>query len=253
MKTAKIFLFTFLLVGIFFPKTSEAATHYVGTYCGHDGRPQFDAILVRDCNKFRSQFTATVGQHSYYNVQYYYGYRFLFEGSNNSYVDYMDLAFFSGHGSAYAFYNRDGGTSFYNTGDGWGNGWLKWIGFFTCQTIMTPNKDGNAWSAYNNTSEGVHLMVGFNVNSAFADTNLPNNWAYYMKTGDYVWRSWFRAVNSARGYYGSVYQGGWPGTASAVMWTDQYGNPSLDPYYDRLSSYSNKPSSGASINFLYQY
>jgi Family of unknown function (DUF6345) len=239
-----------LALTLFLALPSNAGTHYVGSYV-LEGNGQ--DVFIDDCNKFRAQFTATVGSHTYYNNQYYYGYRYLFEGSNDSYIDYQDLAFVDGHGAPYFFSAFGGGTSFYNTGNGWGNSYLKWAGIFTCSTIMTPDKDAAAWTAYNNTAKGVHMLCGFNESVALAYTQFAGCWAAYMKQGNYVWYAWFRAANAARNYYGSAFTAGWPGKATAVMFTDQYGNPAKDPYYDTLSSYSARPTAGAYVNFLRQY
>ena len=233
-----------------FSSMAYAYTHYVGSYVGDLGGTD---IFIRDCNKFRGQFTATCGPHTYYNDQYYYGYNYLFSSSNDSYVDYEDLAFFSGHGYPFGFCTFGGSTSMSSTGDGGGDGWLKWIGFFTCNTITVPADTPNAWTAYDNTRKGVHVMCGFRTTSALADTNLPNYWAANMKAGYYVWYAWLKAVNESAGYYGSVYNHSWIGTAATVLFVDQYGTPSRDPYYDRLSGYSQKPSPNSYVDFIYQY
>lgn len=238
------------LVLLLISQGANSATHYVGSYVGDlNGQD----IFIRDCNKFRGQFSATCGPHSYYNDQYYYGYNYCFSSANDSYVDYEDLAFFSGHGYPFGFCTFGGSTDLSATGDGWGDAWLKWIGFFTCNTITVPADTPSAWTAYNNVRKGVHVMCGFRTVSALADTNLPNYWAANMKSGDYVWYAWLKAVNNAAGYYGSVYNKTWIGTAATVLFVDQYGNPSRDPYYDRLSAYSQKPSTTAYLDFIYQY
>jgi Family of unknown function (DUF6345) len=230
---------------------TNGGVHYVGAYAYNQNGQD---IFIRDCNKFRAQFPATVGVHSYRNDQYAWAYRSIFVEANNANVDYEDLAFVSGHGNAYSFATIGGSTNFNNTGDGWGSrsgGFLKWIGFFTCQTIKTPAQDAAAWSAYQNTTKGVHVMCGFHTNSALADTNLPNKWAEYMKGGDYVWNSWIRAVNDSAWWNWFTYNT--IGKVGIVMWFDQAGNPAKDAYYDRLSSYSQAPSAGAGMRYIYQY
>lgn len=242
------FVFLTMVFCTFFVTANHGGTHYVGSYVG-GGPSDQQAVFIRDCNKFRAQFTATVGPHTYYNNQYYYGYRYMFETYNNSYIDYQDLAFFDGHGSRYAFDPIDGSTSMSNTGDGWGNAYLKWAGFFTCNTITTPAQDGNAWSAYRNTSKGVHVLCGFHTLSSLVDSEFAARWAQYMKGGDYIWNAWIRATNECLGPYRRYH----PNLAGIVMWFDQAGNPSLDPYYDRLNAYSQKPSANAAMRYIWQY
>ena len=160
--------------------------------------------------------------------QYYYAAPWHFTSSNNSYVDYMDFAYFSGHGSShYIQTDQTPNTGVYfpndlSTTNGWGDWDMEFIVFQSCSVVRTDLADW--WTPWQRALKGVHQIIGYRTLS-YSDNGISNNFAWKLRNNGCVWQSWFDAVNEERSWwYGSDY----PGYASSLWYESTK--------YDRLSS-----------------
>ena len=137
-------------------------------------------------------------------------------GTENVYVDTVDLAYFSGHGgpSWDNLYNRtlwgpvfgEGGNAYDDSylvpGDAYrayGDGDLEWVAFSACQTV---NDDSAAYWA--NSMYGQHLLLGFKTN--MLDVNQGYWFARYIRLGRTINQAWWIAtdITHPRGYVARV-------------------------------------------------
>lgn len=187
-----------------------------------------------------------IGSHRYMYVQYYWADPVEFESQHQYYVDKMDFAYVSGHGSAYYIQTNQStstGSDFRSCpayGDLANGGDLEFMVIESCSTVATaPDVSGDWWTPWTSIFQGLHQLVGFHTLSN-SDNGIPNNYANKLKSNGGIWQSWFDAVNEERYWIfnptnsdGSPY----PGLASAIMYTSTQN--------DRLGSYAADPAGGA--------
>lgn len=152
-KRAKLFIATGVVYfGLGVP-TSWAMT--VGAYCGQD--TSFSVEQTRG-------FIDVTGF-----SQWYYANRYMFSTYNNSFIDAVNFAVFSGHGGQFAintyedFIGFDGVAGHdpkYPAGDtsngGWGDGALRHIVFSSCETVPSPIERSDWW----NWRDACHVWTG---------------------------------------------------------------------------------------------
>jgi hypothetical protein len=152
--------------------------------------------------------------------QYYWAEAFEFTTSNNSYVDEMDFAYYSGHGSAYSIGMGPGaGVSSVNLANNssasWGDRDLEFIVFQSCSVIPSA-ADRSDWAdawVPDGIFQGLHQAIGYRTLS-YSGNGISNNFGERISDGDAVWQAWFAAVDDERSWWkGQDY----PGLASAVM------------------------------------
>lgn len=174
-------------------------------------------------------------------TQYYWAAPYEFTTSNNSYVDYVDFAYVSGHGSANYFQTQQSpNVAVYfptqmPTNNGWGDWDGEFITFQSCAVVPSPIEQSNWWSNWGRCLKGVHQIIGYRTNS-YSDNGISNNYARKLKANHCVMYAWFDAVNEERSWwYGSDY----PGYACALYYgTTQYDRLSSSEYPDPYG-YSN--------------
>lgn len=157
-------------------------------------------------------------------------------GTENIYVDTVDLAYFSGHGgpSWDSYYGRtlwgpvfgDGGNthddSYLVPGDAYrayGDGDLEWVVFSACQTL---NNDSFPYWA--NSMNGLHLLLGFKTN--MLDVNQGYWFAYYIRQGRTFHQAWNIAtdITHPRGYVARVVAN------ELCHYNDRFGSICADSY-----------------------
>ncbi len=117
-------------------------------------------------------------------------------GTENSYLDTVDLAFYIGHGSPWGFtfdVNHDDSTLSSNDCSGaWGDGDNEWVALTSCQVLSNPNLGG--WA---NCMNGTHQILGFVTNAyARAGTGTQGyNFANYLCNNWTVTGAWFKACD----------------------------------------------------------
>ncbi|MBP7961585.1 MAG: hypothetical protein KBG20_10010 [Caldilineaceae bacterium] len=123
-------------------------------------------------------------------------------GTENNYLDTVDLQFYVGHGSPgrFTFDNatHDDGTLVAPTdcNASWGDGDNEWLALTSCQ-VLADSAIGNMAQCMNRQ----HLILGF-VTNASAHNNYWDTQAYqfgrYMRYGYNMTQSWFKACDIAQ-------------------------------------------------------
>lgn len=220
MRPKIVILLLALLLFVVLQVASAADNREIGGYV-YKGESRF----VRNVWYFISQFTpgwnvweAAHGRNWYWK-QYYYCKNYEFTTSHQNYVDKMDFAYYSGHGSNYSIGMGSGGGASVNLcnapkyGDLVNGGDLEFIVFQSCAVIPSPDDVGNWWQCWRDGiyGEGMHMACGYRTNS-YSDNSISTNFGKYLKYGGKVWESWFNAVNVERAMHGG---GTYPGYACA--------------------------------------
>ena len=102
-------------------------------------------------------------------------------GDDVSYIDNVDFAYFSGHGSPTGIYDGTtiDDTKLANTDAVWGDKDLEWITLSACQTLQDPGMfDRWGWPVF----KGLHMILG--MHTVMSDT--PDAGTYFVRlmTGD---------------------------------------------------------------------
>jgi hypothetical protein len=122
-------------------------------------------------------------------------------GTENSYIDAVDLQFYVGHGwpGGFTFYNDnydDGSLVPNDCYRSWGDRDNEWLALTSCQVLANSNLSN--WAA---CIEGQHLIMGF-VTNASAYSNLFSTQAYHF--GRYIMynytmpQAWYKACDVAQ-------------------------------------------------------
>jgi hypothetical protein len=181
--------------------------------------------------------------------QYYWAQAYEFTTANNTYIDAMDIAYYSGHGNFW--YLGMGPTAVVpryvdtRVAGSWGDWQLEFIIFQSCQVIPSIPDVSNWWSPWagpGRVFQRLHQAIGYRTLS-YSGNGISNNFGSRVKAGQAMWQAWFAAVNDERSWwYGSSY----PGYASVVLY----------PGLDNDTYYVNGPDPPANHTWLrtyYQY
>lgn len=179
-------------------------------------------------------------------TQYYWAEAYEFTTANNYYVDAMDVAYYSGHGSPWYITTKavpSQGLSIAN-GVPWGDYNLEFIIFQSC-TVVPSVETANWWSNWTGAGrafQGLHQAIGYRTLS-YSGNGISNNYGGRVAAGQAMWQGWFNAVNDERSWWrGSSY----PGYASVVLY------PGLDN--DTLYYFGPDPPAGSGwLRTYYQY
>lgn len=173
--------------------------------------------------------------------QYYWCESPGFDKYNNAFLDAVDFAYYSGHGSPWYLTMGPGaewdpnyvylyGNKWAGNHKGWGNRSLEFITFQSCAVIPCPEEYEDWYSNWItepvDVFDGLHQAIGYHTIS-YSGNGISDNYGNRIKNNDEaVWQAWFNAVDDERsGFY--------PGYASAVMYPDcdgeSYGNQVPDP------------------------
>ncbi len=116
-------------------------------------------------------------------------------GTNQAYVDSVDLAYFAGHGSSTAFYfgvggNRhdDGSLTYDDALQAWGNRDLDWVALAACNVLEDSHRTN--WA---NTFWGLRLLMGFV--TTMADVPHGKKFGKYIRLNYSMTQAWFRAAD----------------------------------------------------------
>ncbi len=118
-------------------------------------------------------------------------------GTEQNYLDTVDLQFYVGHGSTGGFtfdppYHDDSTLTPSDCNRAWGNGDNEWVALTSCQVLSDPNLA--AWAACFN---GGHLIAGF-ITNASANTGTATTgyrFADYLCNAWTVTSAWFKACD----------------------------------------------------------
>jgi hypothetical protein len=196
-KRAKLFIVTTMVYFGQGVPNSWATT--VGAYCGKD-----TSFSVEQTRGFIDQTGFS---------QWYYANRYMFSDYNNSYIDAVNFAVFSGHGGAFAintltddwigFDGVEGNDPKYPAGDtsngGWGERSLRHIVFSSCAVVPSPIERGDWWRWRDacHVWTGVRHILGYRTD-VYIDsaTAILREYANLMvNNNEYVMSAWFDAIN----------------------------------------------------------
>jgi hypothetical protein len=116
-------------------------------------------------------------------------------GSENFYIDTIDLAYFAGHGSANGILfgvgspapatvtKNDGLTS-------WGTADADWLGLAACNVLDDPYSNLQGWA---NAMNGVRLLLGFK--TVMNDVPHGEEFGRYIRDGYSLTQAWFKAAD----------------------------------------------------------
>ncbi len=184
-------------------------------------------------------------------AQYYWAEERFFKNQppdhHKSFVDRVDLAYYSGHGNQYGFRDGPGGNwvdlrAAPGYGDLFNGDDLEFLILQTCAAIPSPiERPTDWWTGWvpNGIFQGLHMVVGYRTGS-YSGNGISNNFGKRLKYGQGIIWAWFDAVNSERsgGFY--------PGYASAVLY------PGLDN--DSIYFYGqDPPAHHGSLRVWYQH
>ena len=238
----------FILLFVSFPFTEYAGDREIGGYVD-----RAEDRFINNVWNFIKNFDGwhNVGSHNWRYSQYYYAEPFEFGSEHQSYVDYVDLAYVSGHGSAYYIQTNQStndGFDFRNApayGDLPNAGDLEFLIIESCNTVASAPEAADWWTPYNGMFEGLHQFVGFRTLSV-SDNGIPNNYAGKLKNNEGVWQAWFDAVEDERYWiFNPTLDDGapYPGYASAIMYTSTQ--------FDRIGDYAADPAGGTGDMYTY--
>jgi len=205
---------------------------------------QAESRFVRNVWNFIKNFQTTraIGGNTWKNAQYYWMEPWVFEGSHNSYVDAVDLAYVACHGAPWVVACHDGiGDVDFRNAPGYGDlangGDLEFLVIESCSTVIAFPDAGFDWQGwrYNGPGgvfRGLHQAMGFRTLSV-SDNGVPNYFAQRCLGNQVVWSAWFGAVQDERSHPVWSNGGNYPGWASAIM-----ANSCRD---DRLGAYGPDP------------
>lgn len=116
-------------------------------------------------------------------------------GSENVYIDSVDLAYFAGHGSKNGLSFGAGSPSptFLNKSQvvgAWGDRDLEWIGLAACNVLDDPISNLQDWGL---TMNGVRLIMGFK--TVMNDVPHGREFGRYIRDGYSFTQAWFKAAD----------------------------------------------------------
>jgi Family of unknown function (DUF6345) len=178
--------------------------------------------------------------------QYYWADAFEFTTNRSAFVDNVNLAYYSGHGSNFSLGMGPGasvGSVNLRTAGGYGSN-LRFIVFQSCEVIPSVPDLANWWGAWvpGGIFQGLHQAIGYRTLS-YSGNGISNNYGNRVRSGQAMWQGWFAAVNDERSWWrGRDY----PGFASVVLY------PGLDN--DTYLAFGPAPPHGhGALRTYYQY
>jgi hypothetical protein len=116
-------------------------------------------------------------------------------GSENTYIDSLDLAYFAGHGSTngiiFGANSPNPRTVTKNDAlSAWGDRDLDWIGLAACNVLDDPVSNLQGWA---NAMNGVRLIMGFK--TVMNDVPHGVEFGRYIRDGYSMTQAWFKAAD----------------------------------------------------------
>ncbi len=120
-------------------------------------------------------------------------------GTNNNWVDDVDIVFYEGHGnpSLFTFKTPTGGgthddsyLTYTDARRAWGDKDAEYIALLSCSVLADSHEVD--WSR---TMYGLHLLLGFET-TAYDVRNFGARFAWRIVAGDYIRTAWFRACDT---------------------------------------------------------
>ncbi|MHA1125323.1 MAG: DUF6345 domain-containing protein [Candidatus Heimdallarchaeota archaeon] len=218
---------------------NEVGTEYVN-YSGKD--------YLKYSNDIARRFHNKIGSSTNWDKKFKYGgnnaweqdFKYAAEGGTDSYfIDSVDLAFFSGHGTPYGvLFTSNHDDDFFGHDEAqWGDGDLEWIVLDACYCLKKTKDGNNVFARWGGAMKGVHMIFGFHTTSRDSPSR-GEKFAIYMRDGHTVKYSWFKAARLTNSwkrwsavFYGSLSDDTWnPQQDDCVRdHLEGYGYVSSDP------------------------
>lgn len=213
------------------PPDDLAAMNPVPTGWGDDGRWEVGVYWVKNYGGNGNLRRTRNDAMSVYNIlgnggwarRFAYGNKWAWEedwkvswrgGTENTYVDSVDLAYFSGHGGwawdgyywrwlvgpVFGVGGRNHDDQYLVPGDArraYGDKDLEWVAFSACSTLNNTSR--RYWAASMN---GLHLLLGFK--TTMYDVNQGHHFAWRVRWGWTVPQAWFAATDITQPQSGRV-------------------------------------------------
>ena len=120
-------------------------------------------------------------------------------GTEDNWIDTVDLAYFSGHGSETGFFFGVGGNKHddciltaEDAQAAWGTRDNDWIGLSACNVLNDPyDPNLRRWAR---TMNGTRLLMGFK--TVMDDVNFGNELGWHIRWGKTMPQAWFLSVNT---------------------------------------------------------
>ncbi|MHA1739502.1 MAG: DUF6345 domain-containing protein [Candidatus Heimdallarchaeota archaeon] len=201
--------------GILYVDNTDDSDNEVGAeYVNYSGKD-----YLKYSNDITRRFYNKIGDSSLWDKKFKYGgnnaweqdFKYAAEGGTDSYyIDAVDLAFFSGHGTPYgvlftSFVDDDYLTCYDAQ---WGDGDLEWIVLDACNCLQ-KTKDGNTvFARWDSAMKGVHMIFGFHTTSRDSPSR-GEKFAKYLRDGHSMKWSWFKAARLTNNWkkYSAVFYG----------------------------------------------
>ena len=119
-------------------------------------------------------------------------------GTDTTWIDSVDIAFFSGHGSSTGFLfgvaGKDDGKAA-STEIKWGNNDLEWVALDACEVLSRDGVfDRWGWPVF----AGLHYILGFHTTCA-DESKRGRYFAQYLNDGWTVREAWIKAAQDTEG------------------------------------------------------
>lgn len=181
---------------------------------------------------------------------YYWAHPFEFTTSDHLYLDWMDVAFFSGHGShglITTLRNCCDRVNFWNGSVSLGDDYLKFLTIDACSVAPAPPDVGTTWDdGWWGVFQGLHQVLTFRGTGWYNGT-VEDNYGSYLVAGQTFMTAWMNAANSVRS------GGEYPGYTSIIWAYPQGTYPGA--HNDRYTPYptQNAPEGLSIMAITYQY
>lgn len=179
--------------------------------------------------------------------QYYWAVPEVFTTSDSFYVDNMDTAFFSGHGSNFSITtlrNCCDPVNFASGAVSLGDVDLEFLTIDACSVAPSPIERADWASGWWGVFHKLHQLLSFRT-TGWYDGRVEDQYAINLLSGQKYIDAWFNAANSVR-------SGVYPGYCAVIWAYPQSGHPgtSNDTYFSQVSD---PPSNLNILAITYQY
>ena len=110
-------------------------------------------------------------------------------GHDNSYVDNVDAAWYTGHGwpGGFTFKGNHTDTSIVPGDARWGNGDLEWLQLESCQVLADTNGTHDYFPRWKQAFRGLHIMNGFHTSGYCVGGGTGATFAGYLFPKKFLW------------------------------------------------------------------
>lgn len=110
-------------------------------------------------------------------------------GLDNSYVDSVDIQWYTGHGSpgSFTFKTNNSDKNLVPSDASWGDNNLEWLQLESCQVLRDVNGSADYFGRWGPTMNGLHLLNGFDTNAYCVGGGTGRRFAEYLFPATFLW------------------------------------------------------------------